>query len=468
MAALITPLALALLLFSLIPIPVISGFVQGLARNLAGSFGDLLVFVRSPVRFAAMAERVRQDIEWLDRNCDRIMVVAHSQGSAVAWQAIRRTAQRPEGERAQIAMFFTFGQAFRKLKSLHRLHTRVGGFRQFLFAVLATASTLFLLLAGLMGFVVVGTLIDIGGDIGKLWDQAWQAVVGVVASFMTVGIFQLLLAKYAEANDAKAQDLILNDVVEVRAALPGMRWVDLWASADPAPNGPLFTKKVEGVDSYRIRNLASTALDHSVYWSNMTEFVSAVAFAAGSLAPSGPLGSDPIPPRLRQAAGVREVRVTSLACARVAVVAASVASLVALRSDLPDIGHAITRFLSRLPLIGGWFVGWGDTALGAVGAVAIAAVALAVWWLLLSTWHAVIRTDEARFFGRSDQATWTIWAVLWAAAAAAIPTAVIAWLALSRADLTFFVIFLAIAAIGVMVVIRLLRSDEPRLADPGS
>ena len=465
-AALITPLALALLLFSLIPIPVISGFVQGLARNLSGSFGDLLVFVRSPVRFAAMAERVRQDIEWLDRNCDRIMVVAHSQGSAVAWQAIRRTAQRPEGERAQIAMFFTFGQAFRKLKSLHRLHTRVGGFRQLLFAVLATASTLFLLIAGVVGYFTVGTLIGAGGDLGELWDRAALAVVAIVASFVTVGIIQLLLAKYAEANDAKAQDLILNDVVDVRAALPGISWVDLWASADPAPNGPLFTKQVDGVASYRIRNLASTALDHSVYWSNMTEFVSAVAFAASSVTKAGPLGSEPIPARLRQAAGVREIRVTALACARVAVLAASVATLIALASDLPNIGIAITGFLSKLPLVGNLFVGWGGTLLGALGAAAIAIVAFTVWSLLLSTWHAVIRTDEARFFGRSAQETWTIWAVLWAAAAAAIPTAVIAWLALSRADLTFFVIFAAITLVGVMVVIRLLRSDEPRLADP--
>ena len=388
-----------------------------------------------------MAERVRQDIEWLDRNCDRIMVVAHSQGSAVAWQAIRRTAQRPEGERAQIAMFFTFGQAFRKLKSLHRLHTRVGGFRQLLFAVLATASTLFLLIAGVVGYFTVGTLIGAGGDLGELWDRAALAVVAIVASFVTVGIIQLLLAKYAEANDAKAQDLILNDVVDVRAALPGISWVDLWASADPAPNGPLFTRQVDGVASYRIRNLASTALDHSVYWSNMTEFVSAVAFAASSITKAGPLGSEPIPARLRQAAGVREIRVTALACARVAVLAASVATLIALVSDLPDIGFAITGFLSKLPLVGNLFVGWGGTLLGALGAAAIAIVAFTVWSLLLSTWHAVIRTDEARFFGRSAQPTWTIWAVLWAAAAAAIPTAVIAWLAVSRADLTFFVIF---------------------------
>jgi len=38
----------------------------------------------------------------------------------------------------------------------------------------------------------------------------------------------------------------------------------------------------------------------------------------------------------------------------------------------------------------------------------------------------------------------------------------------SRADLTFFVIFAAICLVGVMVVIRLLRSDEPRLADPSA
>ena len=318
-----------------------------------------------------------------------------------------------------------------------------------------------------MGVIVVSTLIDVGGDIGMLWDQAWRAVVGVFASFVTVGIFQLLLAKYAEANDAKAQDLILNDVVEVRAALPGMRWVDLWASADPAPNGPLFTKEVEGVDSYRIRNLASTAFDHSVYWSNMTEFVSAVAFAAGSLTPSSPLGSDPIPARLRQAAVVREIRVTSLACARAALVAASVATLIALASDLADIGvrrHQIllgSRSLETCSSVGAvpvGRVGRGRHRRCCLRRLVAAACDLA-------------RGDQdrwARFFGRSDQAKWTIWAELWAAAAAAIPTGVIALACRSRGDLTFFVIFPAIALIGVMVVIRLLRSDEPRLADPSA
>ena len=376
-AALITPLALALLLFSLIPIPIVSGFVQGLARNLAGSFGDLLVFVRSPVRFAAMAERVRGDIEWLDRNCDRVMVVAHSQGSAVAWQAIRRTAQRPEGERAQVAMFFTFGQAFRKLKSLHRLHTRVGGFRQFMFAVLATASTAFLLLAASMGVIVVGTLIDVGGDIGRLWDQAWRAVVAVFASFVTVGLFQLLLAKYAEANDAKAQDLILDDrrrgsrstaghavgrPLGLRRSGPqwpavheGGRGGRQLSHQEPREHGLRPLGVLVEHDRVRQRRRVRRLEPHAVGTRRI-----------GSDSASAAAGRR----RARDPGDVTGLRARGNGCrfSRDADRAADAIS--------PDIGIAITGFLARLPLVGGWFVGWGDTALGAVGAVAITVVAL--------------------------------------------------------------------------------------------
>jgi hypothetical protein len=91
-AALLTPLAIGLFLLSLIPIPFISSFAKGVAANLAASFGDLLVLVRSPIRFAAMAERVKKDIDAVGRQCDDMFVVAHSQGSAVAWHAIRRVA----------------------------------------------------------------------------------------------------------------------------------------------------------------------------------------------------------------------------------------------------------------------------------------------------------------------------------------------------------------------------------------
>ena len=462
-AAVITPLAIALLLLSLIPIPFVSAFAQRIARNLAGSFGDLLVFVRSPVRFAAMAERVRQDIEWLDTECDRIMVVAHSQGSAVAWHAIRRTAQRDQSQRARIELFLTFGQAFRKLKSLHRLHTRVGGDRQFAFAALATASTLFLLIAAVQGIAVVGTLIGVGGNLRQLWEDAAPSVVAVAGSVAAVSVIQRILSGFADSNDRRAQDLILDDLEEVRSSLPRFRWLDLWASADPAPNGPLFTKGAARVASYRIRNLASTALDHSVYWGNVTEFVSAVAFAAASLTPGGPLGNHPIPVALQRASMVREARVTALACARVLVLAAFAATAIGLGGDLTGLGSEILAFVADIPLMPDWFSGWQAPAQAAVALLALAVVALAGWWVLTWAWHAVVRTDEYAFFGSRPQVMWTAWAVAWAVVAGIVPTAVVGWLAWIRADLTFVVVYVVVALIGLLVVARLLATDEPRL-----
>ena len=112
-----------------------------------------------------MAERVRQDIEWLDRNCDWIMVVAHSQGSAVAWQAIRATAQRSEGERGRSPCSSRSGRPSAGGSRSIACTRESVGFRQFLFAASATASTLFLI-AGVVGYFTVGTLIGAGGDLG--------------------------------------------------------------------------------------------------------------------------------------------------------------------------------------------------------------------------------------------------------------------------------------------------------------
>jgi hypothetical protein len=469
-AAVIAPLVLVLLIFSVIPIPVISGFAQGIARNLAGSFGDLLVFVRSPVRFAAMAERVRGDIEWLDSQCQRIMVVAHSQGSAVAWHAIRRTGQadrpKPADRRTRLALFLTFGQAFRKLKALHRLHTRVGGARQLEFAVLASLSTLTLLAAGLTGYAAFVTLVSAQGDVGEMAGDPRLMLTVMAIAVVVVGIIQWRLAKVAEANDRKAEELIVDDVRDVQKDLPGFRWLDLWASADPAPNGPLFSRPVDGVASYRIRNLASTGLDHSVYWSNATEFVSAVAFAAGSVAPNGPLGSEPIPGHLRQAAKVRDLRVSALASARVLAAAALAGALIGFRTVLPDIGDWAIGLLSWLPFVPESPEDWSGLVRGLLGAGVILAGAGASWWILVAGWNAVIATDVSRFHGRQDQLEWPPLAVVWTGVAAVLPTLATIAFTILRGDPTFLAVYLPLAALGLLVVVRLMRTTEPQLSDP--
>jgi hypothetical protein len=468
-AAVIAPFVVVLLVLSLVPIPFIGGFAQALARNLAGSFGDLLIFVRSPVRFAAMGERVRQDIEWIDSLCERSMVVAHSQGTAVAWHAIRRTAQadhgKPEDARTKLAMFLTFGQAFRKLKALHRLHTRVGRERQLEFALLAFLSTVLLLAMGIAGYYAFVALIAAQGVVGDLGSNAWLAIAVAAIALAFVGVAQWRLSTIAARNDDKAQELILGDLAEVKAELPGFGWLDLWASADPAPNGPLFVPPVPGVASYRIRNMASTALDHSVYWSNTTEFVSAVAFAAGSLAPDGPLPATPIPGRLQRAAAVRNLRVTALAGARVLIGAALVAALIGFRSDLPNVADTVAGWFTWVPFMPD-VSGWAGWIRGILGAALIALAFAVAWWLLLAGWNAVVRTDESRFFNRQELVDQPPTAQAWAVVAALVPTLAVVAIAMGQADPTALVSYLVLAALGLLVVVRLMLTPDSRLSDP--
>ncbi|WP_157088589.1 transposase [Bradyrhizobium jicamae] len=55
---------------------------------------------------------------------------------------------------------------------------------------------------------------------------------------------------------------------------PGLaRWVDLYASADPVPNGPTKTEGKRPDESIKIWNLGSFVADHTAYWDNRDGFV---------------------------------------------------------------------------------------------------------------------------------------------------------------------------------------------------
>ena len=204
-AAAITPVFLALLVFSLIPIPGLQDVVKALAKNLSGSFGDLLVLVRSPVRFAAMAEQVRSDIDDLYVRCDRVIVLAHSQGSAVSWHAIRRTAERKAEIRSQVALFISFGQAFRKLKSLYRVH-QSGGRERSIFLGLATLSTILLVLAAWQAAGVVGELIDTQFNLGAVMRNIGTNVLWFGAAVLVVLLIQEVLVRLARAERHRGRE----------------------------------------------------------------------------------------------------------------------------------------------------------------------------------------------------------------------------------------------------------------------
>jgi hypothetical protein len=423
-ASAITPVFIALLVLSLVPIPGVTNVVKALVNNLSGSFGDLLILVRSPVRFAAMAEQVRSDIADVCLRCDHVIVLAHSQGSAVSWHAIRRTAERRAELRARIDLFVSFGQALRKLKSLYLVHTAPGR-EKVVFFGLATLSTILLLFTGYQGAGVLGEIIEHRFDLGAVFREAGANPWWFAASLLGVLLVQELLVRRANANDRHGEDEICREIEAVQEAIPGFQWLDLWASADPAPNGPLLAELPSGVESYKIRNLGSTILDHSVYWSNRTVFVSAVAFAAASLSPPSPMGiRERIPPQLRDAAKVRSQRVTMLLTGRVLFLAALATTLFGARQRLPEWGAATLKWVNDLPVLPDWFAGWAGVVNGYVAAALVGIIGLVVWWFIGKAWDIVIGADEGAFFCREPAVRWSSLAVAWMVGAVLIPTTV--------------------------------------------
>jgi hypothetical protein len=350
---------------------------------------------------------------------------------------------------------------------LYRLQYGPGS-PQVQFAVAALGSTALLGLAAFQGAGLWNAIIGMQGDIGRVWalltaDWYWLRLLLPIAGVLVV---QEFLGRLASANDTATEGEIVDHIADVQHVFPEFRWEDVWASADPAPNGPLLAKLPPGVESYRVRNRASTIFDHSVYWTNNTEFVSAVAYAAASLAPPSALGtSSAIPPDLARAAVLRDQRVGMLAAARVLTFGGMVAAILGVRRDLDDLGRRVLDVLNGIPLLPDWFSGWHHTVkvLVAVGAMSVAAAVL--WSLLFWGWGFVIRSDEQAFFARRAGPIWSRAAIAWAAVATGLPAAALLVLAAWRGDASIVAIYAAVVAAGLLLV-RWLNSPGRRFGEP--
>jgi hypothetical protein len=395
---------------------------------------------------------VRGDIAYLARHCDKVVVLAHSQGSAVSWHAIRRTAEQAE-PRATIDLFFSFGQAFRKLKSLYRVQTAPGR-KKLTFIGLASLSTLFLIVVGYNGAGILGEIVRTQADLGGVFRNSSGNLPWFGGALIAVLIVQEFLVRMASQNDLEAEGEVIAEVKKVRDAMPHFKWLDLWASADPAPVGPLLNRLPYGVESYKIRNLASTIFDHSIYWSNRTVFVSAVAFASASLAPPSPIGTQQrIPQQLRDAARVRARRVGLLLAARILFIVGFVTALWGARSELPNWGAATLQWIDSLPLPD-WFGGWPSVVNGFVAAGVVGIVALLLWYLTGKGWDVVIAADEAAFFKQQPAEESPLLLIAWVVVAGLIPTAAMTALSIILGNNLILGGYLAVSLVAVAVAIR--------------
>lgn len=390
---LVTALALAVGILAFTRIPFAADLARSMQRTLASGVGDAYVLTRSPIRFGAMATQVRSDLQALRRACSCVVVIAHSQGTAVAWYAIKHELTEPDPSPpkrspalAPIGLFLTYGQAIRKLTfmlSIARGPATQGG------TIAALCGT---------GFVLA---------------TFCQVLLGVPSLLLLLTLFLAIVAEVELLRaamriwQASGADLE-RDWAKVRRVSPKLEWLDLWASADPVPGGPLDLAH-DRIRSYKIRNLASAVLDHVVYWKNGTEFLATVASRLFRLGGPAVYSAEPGDPRLHVAAMRRHARVLGLMTMRLVLVGAVVAASLQAWFT-PGFSGGVMLFLKdlHLPLVGSFFDAPPDWAQRLAGVIVVLVASIIAWTPFSMAWSALVRADETTYFRGTRQPLWTL------------------------------------------------------------
>jgi len=229
---------IALSLAAAVPIAPWRSFVSRLLLTLSATLGDSYVLLHSQTQFRLAVESVTTDIETMVRACEKTMVVAHSQGAAIAHEAIRRASIEPSK-----VLFVTVGSGVQKLRELKALNHAL----EFRGETTVKSAAQYALPAGFVVFwVTFGP---------SLWFGRLPLEVGGVALIILFGIaFGIAIGKYRQST------------IESTAC----RWLDVYASSDPVANGPT---NAPGTDSVRIVNEKSLLRDHTAYFSNRFHFI---------------------------------------------------------------------------------------------------------------------------------------------------------------------------------------------------
>jgi hypothetical protein len=341
MPALLAVLAVVLIL-GLIPIAQVREIAVAIQRTLATTIGDSFALLHNDIQRAAIVARVERDLRWMAGTCNEIVVVAHSQGAAVAHMALNKST----GDGPKITLV-TFGAGIARLLEAEQLMR----------GDIQRKAVPWLICLG-------GTLVAIGlwGSLPAFWELRWQfaqagaiyiggiALVYIVMSAMETLfgvtppkwvqllvmpafipmlvvmwrlfdrsplVFSLIGAQYAiGAGFAWNTDSSSSRTVEANVS----SWLDFHASRDPVSNGPLFGPEGDK-RSVEVWNQRSIVADHTTYWTSLDDFVAQVACLVTAKA-GVTLDRDPDDQlRLEKARARRRWRTAWLAGVRMAVLA---------------------------------------------------------------------------------------------------------------------------------------------------
>lgn len=341
--ALATQLLVALLgLAAVIPIPRFRRALSGLLVTLTGTLGDSYVVLSSPVQEAAAVSRLRHDLAWLSDRVDKVFVVAHSQGAAIAHRALQ--GPRPE----KVCRLITFGSGIGKLEELRLLAQP--DHRNFYLA-----AQLGLPLAALWLLLLLPRAVATLRSSYLLWGMDFLSYALVLAP--PVAILTWLLKRTWSGWPHYLRH------VREKLPLEGLEWHDFYSTADPVPNGSLAGEPgLAGLKDHQVVNLRSAVADHSAYWANQDEFVSSLVQEIDGAAGTRLIAPDEVS-KLEKASGVRRKRVRLLLVLRAMSVAGAGIALARLWAELPRLAEQLVW----KPLTGWTRTGLIGSAVEAVG-----------------------------------------------------------------------------------------------------
>ncbi|MEP7062536.1 MAG: hypothetical protein ABI881_09055 [Betaproteobacteria bacterium] len=240
--------------------------------------GDANVFASNVAIHQAIQARVRRDFEWMLARTQTVVVLAHSQGAAVAYDLVRSL-----DDLSRIRLV-TYGAGIRKLVELERQ----AGHPPWIVRVcpLLWAFTALTVLLGWLGFGYIhDALIHNGAS--AMGDR----VGSLVATYFLVLLLLFLVVSAYAADYERKLDVMLNREMKDVLAHPQFEWADLYASSDPVPGGPLLFEHafaraddgwqtdaaLPGFTGRKVTNWSSTFADHTSYWQAPNDFVPNVA-----------------------------------------------------------------------------------------------------------------------------------------------------------------------------------------------
>ena len=310
-------------LLAWVPVPKFRQLLSNLLLRLSGTLGDSYVFLESPIQRAAAIETTRASLAWVADRSEKVVVLAHSQGAAIAYDALMLTRERDSRTYGKVELFLTFGSGISKLTELE--------------ATSGTDSVRGVRIALLFALYCLVTFPRALGNAGDSL-VFWSFMYGVVPLMMLAGtVVEALRACRTAVRTLE------------HATLNPVRWLDFYSSRDPVPNGPLRdTSQDDRFASIEVVNRRSRVSDHTSYWDNRDEFVLRLLREIDAVAETNLVSADDR--TSADAPTLRRRRVAALSIARLAAFAGLPVLAYALRGLLSGFGADLLSAMAANPL----------------------------------------------------------------------------------------------------------------------